>query len=90
MADNAKAHTHTAYAFSRQGKKFGRMLECGTGRIDKEHNLVHVHMTRMPILGYTGYIVLSPTGAPPPAPQPTRSREVGDDDSEDARDLEDS
>ena len=35
MADNSKTHTHTAYAFSRQGKKFGQMLECGTGRIDK-------------------------------------------------------
>jgi hypothetical protein len=45
------------------------MLECGTGHIDKAHNIVHLHMTRMPILGYTGYIVLSPIGAPPPVPQ---------------------
>jgi hypothetical protein len=78
MADNPKTHTHTAYAFSRQGKKFGRMLECGTGRIDKEHNIAHLHMTRTPILGYTGYIILSPIGAPPPVPQPSRPGEIGD------------
>ncbi|MBV8938025.1 MAG: hypothetical protein JO095_19780, partial [Alphaproteobacteria bacterium] len=37
-------HTHTAYAFSRQSKKVGRLLECGTARIDKERNIVHVFM----------------------------------------------
>jgi len=72
MADNLKTHTHTAYAFSRQGKKSGCMLECGTGRIDKDQNVAHVHMNRTPTLGYTGYIVLSPIGAPPPIPQPLR------------------
>jgi hypothetical protein len=72
MTENSKAHTHTAYAFSRLGKKHGRMLECGTGRIDKERNIVHVVMTRTPISGYTGYIVLSPIGAPPPVPQAPR------------------
>jgi hypothetical protein len=85
MTDAAKAHTHTAYAFSRQGKKHGRMLECGTGRIDKERNIAHVVMTRMPITGYTGYIVLSPTGAPPPVPRPPRpgtDDDSGDDHSE--------
>jgi len=84
MEDSSKTHTHTAYAFSRQGKKHGRMLECGTGRIDKEHNLVHVHMTRTPILGYTGYIVLSPIGAPPPVPQPSRPEAEIADDAEEA------
>lgn len=77
MADTSKAHTHRTYSFSRQGKKFGRMLECGTGRIDRESNIVHVHMTCTPIMGYTGYIVLSPIGAPPPVPQPSRPGEAG-------------
>ena len=43
MAANP-THTHTAYAFSRQSKKVGRLLECGTARIDKERNIVHVFM----------------------------------------------
>ena len=62
--------THTAYAFSRQGKKFGRLLECGTGRFDKDRNIVQVFLDRTPVTGYTGYVVLSPLGAPPPKPEP--------------------
>lgn len=82
MTDASKAHTHTAYAFSRQGKKHGRMLECGTGRIDRERNIAHVVMTRTPIMGYTGYIVLAPTGAPPPVPQAPRHGADDEDDIE--------
>ncbi len=81
MLDTKKTHTHTAYAFSRQGKKHGCMLECGTGRIDKEHNTAHVMLTRTPVTGYTGYIVLTPMGAPPPVPQPPRPG-AGDDEDE--------
>jgi hypothetical protein len=81
MAANGKTRTHTAYAFSRQGKKFGRLLECGTGRIDKERNLVHVFMDRGPLTGYTGYIVLTPVGEPPPKVEPpTTDDEDGDED----------
>jgi hypothetical protein len=87
MTDGSKAHTHTAYAFSRQGKKHGRMLECGTGRIDRERNIVHVVLTRTPITGYTGYIVLSPMGAPPPVAQPPRQLEPDDDGAEDASEV---
>jgi hypothetical protein len=36
MPTNDKTPTHTAYAFSRQGRKFGKLLECGTGYIDKQ------------------------------------------------------
>jgi hypothetical protein len=71
--------THTAYAFSRQGKKFGKLLECGKGRIDKATNLVHVFMDRGPITGYTGYIVLSPAGAPPPKVEPPAIEDDEDD-----------
>jgi hypothetical protein len=41
-------HTHTVYAFQRQGKKSGRLLEVGTGRIDPDRNIAHVFMDRQP------------------------------------------
>jgi hypothetical protein len=80
MATIPNLRTHKAYAFSRTGKKFGRLLECGTGCIDKETGLAHVFMDRGPILGYTGYIVLSPLNAPPPKVEPPPTE---DDDEED-------
>jgi hypothetical protein len=84
MATNDKKRTHTAYAFSRQGKKFGRLLECGTGRIDKERNLVHVFMDRGPLTGYTGYIVLTPIGEPPPKVEPPTADDEDGDESEES------
>jgi hypothetical protein len=78
-----KTPTHTAYAFSRQGKKFGKLLECGSARVDRQNNLVHVFMDRGPITGYTGYIVLSPIGAPTPKVEPP----TDDDDEEDIYDA---
>jgi hypothetical protein len=86
MTDASKAHTHTAYAFQRKGKKFGRLLEVGTGRIDHEHNIVHVMMDRQPIGGYTGYVVLSPIGVKP-EPPPARPHRPGDD-NDDGEDSE--
>jgi hypothetical protein len=82
MVAHDKNRTHTAYAFSRQGKKFGKLLECGTGRVDTQNNLVHVFMDRGPITGYTGYIVLCPIGAAPPkaAPPPAEDEEDENDD----------
>jgi hypothetical protein len=80
MSDLPKTHTHTAYAYQRTGKKFGRLLEVGSGRIDHDRNIVHVVMNRQPIGGYTGYVVLSPHGGKPPPPQaqPQRPGENGD------------
>jgi hypothetical protein len=69
MADTSKTHTHTAYAYQRTGKKHGRLLEVGSGRIDLDRNVVHVVMNRQPIGGYTGYLVLSPIGTKPEPPQ---------------------
>lgn len=48
MTGNDKTRTHTAYAFSRQGRKFGKLLECGSARIDQQANIVHVFMDRGP------------------------------------------
>jgi hypothetical protein len=82
MATETRTHTHTAYAFSRLGKKFGRLLECGKARVDKERNLVHVFMDRTPTTGYTGYIVLSPIGAPPPNAKPPTPDTIENEDGE--------
>lgn len=68
MTGTGNKHTHTAYAFQRQGKKSGRLLEVGTGRIDHDRNIAHVFMDRQPIGGYTGYVVLAPHGVKPEPP----------------------
>jgi hypothetical protein len=86
MSNNNPVHTHTAYAFSRQGKKFGRLLECGTGRFDKERNIVHVFLDRTPTTGYTGYVVLSPVGAPRPKPEPVLEPRRPDDQADEESD----
>jgi hypothetical protein len=73
-------NTHTAFAFQRQGKKSGRLLEVGTGRIDADRNIAHVFMDRQPIGGYTGYVVLAPHGMKPePPPEPERPGDQSDD-----------
>ena len=86
MADDNKTPTHSAYAFKRLSKKAGRWIEVGGGRIDKEHNIVHVVLDRLPIGGFTGYVMLYPTGATPPLPEPEPRRPgaTGDADAEEA------
>jgi hypothetical protein len=77
--------THTAYALKREGKKFGRWLEVGSGRIDRANDIAHVFLDRMPIGGFTGYVHLAPIGAeppPPPQPKPQRPGEDGDDEGD--------
>ena len=86
MSAENKQPTHTAFAFSRQGRKFGKLLECGSGRVDRQSNLVHVFMDRGPITGYTGYIVLSPIGAAPPEIEPPTSDEIDDEDDRPSQD----
>ena len=79
MANPPGTRTHKAYAFSRQARKFGRLLECGSGFIDKERGIAHIFMDRAPLQGYTGYIVLSPIGVPPPKVEPPQlSDDEGD------------
>lgn len=69
-----KARTHTAYTMQRIGKKFGRWLEIGSGRIEGDD--VHVFLDRLPIGGFTGYVKLTLHGKPPPLPQPQPQRPV--------------
>jgi hypothetical protein len=75
-----KARTHTAYTMQRIGKKLGRWLEIGSGRI--EGDSVHVFLDRLPIGGFTGYVRLTPHGEPPPLPQAQRPVPAGDEPEE--------
>jgi len=47
----AKATTHTAFALRREGKKHGRWLEIGTGRLDSA-GVFHAFLDRTPIGGF--------------------------------------
>jgi len=73
-------HTHTVWAYQRLGRKSGRMLECGSGRIDADRNTAYVVMNRQPLGGYTGYIMLAPNGTKPSPPRTERTDD-GEDDS---------
>jgi hypothetical protein len=79
MAIKPPERTHTAWAFSRQGKKHGKLLEVGTGYIDPITNIACVIMDRAPIQGYTGFVTLTPKNGPPPvaAPPPEMDEEEG-------------
>lgn len=80
MADtNPKAPTHTAYAFRREGKKFLRSLEVGTGREEGDGKF-SVFLDRTPLGGWTGYVLLCPIGTTPTVPDPKPQRPAGDDD----------
>ena len=56
MADLPKPRTHTAYTPQRVGKKLGRWLEVGSGRIDAEG--VDLFIDRLPVGGFTGFVRL--------------------------------
>lgn len=83
MADNNKkaAPTHTAFAFKREGRKFGRWLEIGVAR-SEDDGTIRVFLDRLPIGGFTGGVLLSPIGTTPalPEPPPRRPGDVEDDD----------
>lgn len=71
---NTNTRTHRAWAVRREGKKFMRWLEVGTGRIDKERDEVHLFMDRLPIGGFTGYVMLAPISKTPQIPDPAPQR----------------
>ena len=89
MAENNKnkAPTHTAFAFKREGRKFGRWLEIGVARAETgEGGIIRVFLDRLPIGGFTGGVMLAPIGTEPPlpAPAPRRPEQVEDDDEVDS------
>jgi hypothetical protein len=68
-----KAPTHTAFAFKREGPKFGRWLEIGVARAEQD-GMIRVFLDRLPIGGFSGGVLLSPLGTLPPVPEPPPSR----------------
>ena len=87
MADNNKnkAPTHTAFAFKREGRKFGRWLEIGVARTE-EHGMIKVFLDRLPNGGFTGGVLLAPLGVEPPMPElpPRRPGQADEDDELDS------
>jgi hypothetical protein len=61
--------SHRRFAGAGASKKNGRLPECGTGRIDHDRDTVQLFMDRTLIGGYTGYVVMAPSGVKPPKPE---------------------
>jgi hypothetical protein len=76
-----KAPTHAAFAFKREGRRFGRWLEIGVARAERD-GMIRVFLDRLPIGGFSGGVLLSPIGTVPPLPEPPPRRpgDVDDDD----------
>lgn len=64
--------THTALAKKWLNKKQFVWLEIGTARLEEETGILHAHLDRLPIGGFTGYVYFSPHGAEPPRSEPKR------------------
>jgi hypothetical protein len=101
MADNFyNPRTHSAFAYKREGPrlKFGRWVEIGNGRIEQPRcpncgahpagSKGHVFLDRLPIGGFSGYVLLGQFGTKPPLPTPQQIQLIeqggkdNDDDSE--------
>jgi hypothetical protein len=80
MADS-KAPTHTAFTLRREGKRYGRWLEIGTGRLDSA-GVFHGNLDQLPIGGWSGYVYFAPIGTQPPQPEPERPAQTSDDEGE--------
>ena len=77
--------THTAFAFKREGRRFGRWLEIGVARAEAGGS-IRVFLDRLRIGGCSGGVLLSPVGTVPamPAPPPRRPGQVDEDDELDS------
>jgi hypothetical protein len=74
MVGNNTPRTHVAYGFRREGKKSGRLIEIGTGRLDEDRDHVHIFLDRLPLGAFTGYVYLTPKGEAPPVFEPKPQR----------------
>jgi hypothetical protein len=82
MASIPNPHTHTAFILKPEGKRprFGRWLECGTGRLEKD-GAMNVYLDRTPVGGFSGHIHLAAIGAKPPVVEPEPQRPDDDEES---------
>jgi hypothetical protein len=73
-----KAPTHIAHALRKESRQQSRYIEIGHARIEKDGEIHHVFLDRLPVGGFTGHVFLSPVGAklPDPEPQPDRPGET--------------
>jgi hypothetical protein len=51
-----------------------RYIEIGHAHIEKDGEIHHVFLDRLPIGGFTGHIYISPANVKPPDPQPEPER----------------
>jgi hypothetical protein len=77
MAEN-EAPTHIAFAKRYYTKRRFIWLEIGKGRLDKTGNF-HGLLDRLPIGGLSGYTCFVRIGQEPPAPEPERPDDSGED-----------
>jgi hypothetical protein len=76
MADSTEP-THNAFTLKREGKRYGRWLEIGTGRLDSA-GIFHGNLDRLPIGGFNGYVHFAPIGTHPQLPEPERPAKPSD------------
>jgi hypothetical protein len=69
-----KPPTHTAHTLRKESRTRSRYIEIGHARIEKDGDVHHVFLDRLPIGGFTGHVFLSPKGATPPEPEPQPER----------------
>ena len=75
---DSKDPTHTAFILKREGRKFGRWIASGKGRLDGD-GVFHGYIDSLPVGGFTGYIHFAPLGKEPPTPEPQRPAASGED-----------
>jgi hypothetical protein len=73
-----KPPTHAAHALRKESRNRSRYIEIGHARIEKDGDVHHIFLDRLPIGGFTGHVFLSPIGVklPDPEQQPERPGEL--------------
>ncbi len=74
--------THNAFILKREGRRYGKYLHSGTGRLDKATGVFKGFIDRLPIGGFTGYIYFAPIGQEPPDPEAPPERPGQPEDAE--------
>jgi hypothetical protein len=73
MMTDSKDPTHTAFILKREGRRYGKWLPSGTGRLGSD-GVFKGSIDSLPVGGFTGYIYFAPIGQQPPYPEPPPQR----------------